>query len=42
MEGNGVYYFDNGDRMIGNYFNNNQIGIHAILTKNGEVKSKKY
>ena len=35
---NGFIYFNNGDRMMGDYYNDNPIGKHVILTKNGEVK----
>ena len=35
-------YYNNGDRIAGNYSNDEAIGTHAMLTKNGEVKAKKY
>ena len=35
--GKGIYYYNNGDREMGDYFDGKPIGIHAKLTKNGEV-----
>ena len=31
-------YYNNGDRMMGDYLNGELIGKHIRLTKNGEVK----
>ena len=31
-----------GDRRMGNYSNDKPIGMHVILTKNGEVKTDNY
>ena len=42
MEGKGIAYFNNGDRMMGDYYNGNQIGKHVMLTRNGEVKTYNY
>ena len=38
-EGKGIYYYNNGDREMGDYSNNYPIGRHALLTRNGEVKT---
>ena len=38
MEGDGIFYFNNGDRMMGNYSNDLQIGRHVMITKNGDAK----
>ena len=40
--GKGIYYYNNGDREMGDYYDGKPIRIHAVLTKNGEVKSIKY
>ena len=42
MEGNGIYYYNNGDREMGDYSNDKPIGRHALLTRNGEVKTVNY
>ena len=42
QEGKGIYYYANGNREMGDYHNDNPIGRHAILTKNGEILSKDY
>ena len=42
MEGKGSYYYNNGDREMGDYYNDNQIGKFVMLTKNGEVKINNY
>ena len=42
MEGKGILYFNNGDRMMGDYYNGKPIGKHVLLTKNGEVKTNYY
>ena len=41
-EGKGIYYFFNGDRIMGDYSNNKPIGKHVVLTENVEVKIKNY
>ena len=41
-EGKGIRYYINGDREIGDFLCGEPIGTHAILTSNGDVKSKKY
>ena len=38
-EGKGIYYYNNGDREMGDYSNDKRIGKHVTLTKNGEVKT---
>ena len=35
-------YYNNGDRRMGDYFNNIKIGKHITLTKDGQVEIKKY
>jgi hypothetical protein len=42
MEGKGIYYSNDGGRMMGDYLNGEPIGKHAVLTKNGEVKTNYY
>ena len=41
-EGKGIYYSNNGDRVMGDYHNGLPIGRHAKLTKNGDVKTINY
>jgi hypothetical protein len=41
-EGKGVYYYNNGDREIGDYLKDKKIGKHVILHKNGKVSEKIY
>ena len=41
-EGKGIYYYHNGDRMMGDYYNGNRIGKQVMLTRNGEVKINNY
>ena len=41
-EGKGVYYYNNGDREMGDYYKGSRIGKHAMITKNGEVKYINY
>ena len=41
-EGKGIYYFNNGDREMGDYLNDNKIGKHVKLLYNGIVESCKY
>ena len=31
-------YYNNGDRQIGNYSNDEPIGKHALLKNNGKIK----
>ena len=40
-EGKGAYYFKNGNCTIGNYLNDEPVGVHAKLTKDEEVKPSK-
>ena len=42
MEEKGIYDYNDGDRRMGDYSNNNPIGKHVTLTKNGEVKTTNY
>ena len=42
FEGKGIFYFNNGDRMMGDYYNNKPVGKHVRLTKNGDVKIENY
>ena len=42
MERKGIYYFNDGDRIMGDYLNDKEIGMHVILTKNGEVNKEYY
>ena len=39
-EGKGIFYFSNGDRMMGDYHRDKPIGKHVILKKNGDVVPK--
>ena len=41
-EGKGIYYYNNGNRMMGDYYNDNPTGKHVMLTRNGEVKKYNY
>ena len=42
MEGKGIYYYNNGDRRMGDWKDGKEIGNHIILSKNGEVNTKNY
>ena len=42
MEGKGIYYYNNGDREMGDYLNDDKIGIHAKLNINGVVIQQQY
>ena len=42
MEGKGIYYSSNGDRILGDYLNNRRTGKHIILHSNIEITSKYY
>jgi hypothetical protein len=37
MDGNGVYWFSNGDRQMGNFKQGNPIGKHVIIQVNGDI-----
>ena len=41
-EGKGIFYYNNGDRSMGDYYNDNPKGKHALLTKDGEIKPMYY
>ena len=36
-EGKRIYYYNNGDMGMGDYFNDHKIDIHVKLNINGEV-----
>ena len=38
----GVYYYNNGDREMGDYSNGKRIGKCVMLKRNGEVKTYNY
>ena len=40
FEGKGIYYYANGDRVMGNYLNGVRKGKHVKLHANGEVTSE--
>ena len=42
LSAKGIKYFNNGDRRMGDYLNDNPMGKHVILKINGEVKTKIY
>ena len=42
MKGKRIYYYKNGDREMGDYLNDKEIGKHVTLTINGEVKTNIY
>ena len=41
-EGKGVFYFNNGDRMMGDYYNNLPKGKFVKLTRFGEIQEINY
>ena len=41
-EGSGVYYYQNGDREIGDYLNDAKTGKHILIDKSGKVVEKNY
>ena len=41
-EGKGIMYYHNGDRMMGDYYNDKPIGKHVTLKINGEVIENNY
>ena len=42
MKGKGIYYYNNGDRKMGDYSNHKLIGKHVKLTKKGDVEIENY
>ena len=40
--GNGVYFYSNGSREIGDYKDNIPVGTHARLNVDGEVETVNY
>ena len=41
-EGKGIYYYNNGDREMGNYLNDKRVGKHITLHFNGKVTINNY
>ena len=41
-EGNGIYYFNNGDKELRKYYNGEHIGKHMTIYPNGEQSIKYY
>ena len=41
-EGKGVFYQTNGDRKMGDWHNDQEIGKHVILTKDGNFEIENY
>ena len=41
-ERKGIYYFYNGDRRMGDYYDDKKIGKHVTLTSNGNVETEIY
>ena len=41
-EGKGIYYYNDVDRRIGDYYNDKEIGKHDTLTKSGDIKIENY
>ena len=37
-----MFYYNNGDREMGDYFDDKRVGIHAKLNINGKVTQQKY
>ena len=37
MEGKGIFYYNNGDREMGDFMNGNQVGKHITLHSNGNI-----
>ena len=35
-------YYNDGNREMGDYYNDKEIGKHVMLTRNGEVKTYNY
>ena len=42
MEGKGIFYFNNGNREMGDYLNDKKVGKHAKLHANGNVTANNY
>ena len=42
MEGKGIYYYNNGDREMGNYLNDCKVGKHVTLRNNGNIDAQIY
>ena len=41
-EGKGIFYYNNGDREMGDYLNDKSIGKHVKLHNNGNITSNNY
>ena len=41
-DGKAIYYSANGDRIMGDYYNDKPIGKHIKLTKDGLVQEQNY
>ena len=41
-KGKGIMYYHNGDRSMGDYYNDYPTGKHVMLTRNGEVKTNNF
>ena len=42
MEGKGIMYFNGGDRMMGDYLDDNPKGKHVVFEKDGNVHVENY
>ena len=42
MEGKGIFYYNNGNREMGDYLNDKRKGKHVTLTINGQIITKNY
>ena len=41
-EGKGIYYYNNGDRQMVDFFGGHPIGKHVLFTNNGEIETINY
>ena len=41
-EGKGIYYYYNGDRVMGNYHKSEEVGEHVFLKNNGDYGKINY
>ena len=41
-EGQGIFYYNNGDREMGDYLKGNKIGKHVMMLADGNISSKNY
>ena len=42
LEGKGIYYFNDGNRMMGDYSDGEPIGLHVILTRDGNIRRRTF